>query len=314
MISNNMMLLTKEGYNCLEDLAETTESYIYDSKTYDTKIEKQGRINMYSINTSCVDELICDANNRFLTKRFHPVTQNTWKPLLWITQEDYIAVPINKNNTFPKMKKHKKIFEDWFEDKKFWDFVGYILDNFEMNGNRIYIKNTRDSKYKLHELKWDYKILKSTNKIVITSPALAYFLDFFSKEGHKFVLPNFVIDLPKNILTILLRYILRDAPSLNSEYQLYQHTDKKTIYYLATCVAKLYNTIYLINNNTVVNQRETFSLTYSKTIKSNSYGIYKDDILWYRVHSITQKPKMEVAYKIKNALDRVVINGVLLSI
>ena len=314
MVSQNMLLLTNCGYEEIKELQKEINVCLYDLKTYPTKIEKQGKINMYNVLTACSDSLLCDSNNMFLTRRFDIPSQNIWKPVLWITAQDFIAVPINQKSFLPKMKKHKKIFKEWFEDKKFWDFVGYILDDFKIISNRIYTKNTRDSKKKLNELKWDYKILKSTNEVVITSPALAYFLNFFKDDKHNFIIPYFVINLPKNILTILLRYIFNSASRLNSEYQLYQHTDKKTIYHLASCVAKLYNTIYLIHNNTVVNQKETFSLTFSKTIQNNAYGIYKDNYLWYKVNSIIQTLKMEESCKIKNSLNNIILNGVLLSI
>lgn len=313
MISEKMLLLTKDGYKHIFQL-ENTESNIYDKKTYPTKINRQGGLIMYNILSGCVDELICDSNNMVLTRRFDQPSNNVWKQILWINQNDFIGVPINKNSHMPKMKKYKKEFGIWFQDKKFWDFIGFILKDFKIVGNRIYIKTTRDSKIKLRDLKWEYKILKTTNESVITNEALSYFLNFFKEENHAFIIPNFVIDLPKNILTILLKYILRDSPRLNSEYQLYQHTDKKTIYHLAICVAKLYNTIYLINNNTVVNQRETFSLTYSKTIQNNAYGIYADDVLWYKVQGIIKTAKLEIGYKITNSLDKIIVNGVLLSI
>lgn len=314
MISEKMLLLTNNGYQKISDLSDTTESCIYDNKIHLTQVNRQGGLIMYNIISGCVDELICDSNNMVLTRRFDQPSNNIWKQILWLNQNDFIGVPINKKSNIPKMKKYKKEFEEWFKDKKFWDFIGFILKDFKIIGNRIYIKTSRDSKIKLHDLKLEYKILKSTNESVITNPALAYFLNYFKKEDHDFIIPSFVIDLPKNILNVLLKYILRDSPRLNSEYQLYQHTDKKTIYHLAICVAKLYNTIYLINNNTVVNQKETFSLTYSKTIQNNSYGIYADDILWYKVQGIVKTPKMEIAYKIKNSLDKIIINGILLSI
>lgn len=314
MISEKMLLLTDDGYKPLSNLSKNAQSYIYDNNTYLTQINKQGRLIMYQVMIDCVDELICDANNMFLTRRFDQPSQNIWKSILWLNKNDFIGVPINNKSDIPKMKKYKKEFDNWFQDKKFWDFIGFILRDFKIVSNRIYIKTNRDSKIKLKNLKWDYKILKSTNESVITNPALAYFLSFFKKDNHDFVIPKFVIDLPKNILTILLKYILRDAYRLNAEYQVYQHTDKITIYYLANCVAKLYNTIYIIKNNTVANQEETFSLTYSKTIQNNSYGIYSDNILWYRINGIIKTQKMEIGYKIKNPLDKVIINGVLMSI
>lgn len=314
MISGEMLLLTENGYKQIDTCSKELKNYIYDNNTYTTKIQRQGPLKMYYLCSGCVDEFICDSNNMFLTRRFDINSPSIWKQILWLDGNDYIGVPINKNNKFPKMKKYKKEFEIWFEDKKFWDFIGFILKDFSIIGNRVYIKTSRDSKYKLNELKWDYKILKSTNKTVITNPALSYFLNFFKKDGHDFIIPNFVIDLPKRILTILLKYILRDAPNINEQYQIYQHTDKATIYHLASCVAKLYNTIYLINNNTVPNQNQTFSLTYSKTIQNNSFGIYKDDVLWYKIDLIVKSSKSHIGYKIINSLDKIIVNGIILSI
>ena len=314
MISENMLLLTDNGYKKISEIQKETQVYTYDKKTYNTQVQRQGPLIMYNLCTPCSDNFICDGNNMFLTRRFNPLSQPTWKQILWLDGNDYIGVPINKNSELPKMKKYKKEFELWFQDKKFWDFIGFILKDFKIIGNRIYIKTNRDSKYKLHELKWDYKILKSTNETVITNQALTYFLKFFKEGEHNFIIPKFVIDLPKNILTLLLKYILRDAPNINTQYQVYQHTDKKTIYHLASCVAKLYNTVYLINNNTIANQQETFSLTYSKTIKNNLYGIYADDMLWYKIDLVVKTSKNYIAYKIKTPLDRIIVNGILLSI
>lgn len=314
MLSGEMLLLTENGYQQIDTCPKEIKNYIYDNNTYITKIQRQGPLTMYNLSIPCTEEFICDGNNMLLTKRFDISSPMIWKSILWLDGNDYVGVPINKNNIMPHMKKYKKEFEIWFQDKKFWDFVGFILKDFKIIGNRVYIKTNRDSKYKLHELKWEYKILKSTNETVITNAAFSYFLNFFCEEGHSFIIPKFVVDLPKNILTILLKYILRDSPNINTEYQVYQHTDRKTIYHLASCVAKLYNTIYLINNNTVSNQKETFSLTYSRTIKNNSFGIYENDMLWYRINLIVKTAQTKIAYKIKTPLDKIIVNGILLSI
>lgn len=316
MISGDNLLLTQKTYSPIKDLVGETRVDLgiefEKKKRLNSTIYQRSTGQLFSILAPCWDDLRCDMTHAFYTRRFDIEYPPTWKRLSQITANDFIGIPINLRNEVPKILKHKNVLENYLDDPLFWDTIGMNMGKSKLGKNMITIPNTYYNRVKIDRFKIPYKTVDKDLKL--TYPPLAYMLHLFQDDNGNLVLPSFIIDMSLKNLTHLLRYIIKESEPLNDEYSIFKTQNKETVFTFAACIAKMYNTVYIIEKNLVPNQKEEYICKFSQTIKNNFYGLYQNGFLWYKPYKICKNSYSEDLYNVRNQEGKIFINGTIITV
>lgn len=316
MLSGENLIYTTNSYspikNHVGEVKVDLGIELQKSKRLISTITKKSKGQLFSIFAPCWDNFKCDMSHCFYTKRFDEDYPPMWKKLSQITANDFIGLPINLKTEVPSLSRYKKELTQFMDDYIFWSFIGDVMGKCKVGKSLIIFPNTYSNKINLNRFKIDYRVLDKTIKM--TYEPLAYILHLFQDAEGNMILPSFIINMPKKNLTYLLRDTIKNSEVFNNEYQIFRTYDRQTAYIFAACIAKIYNTIYLINKNSIPNQRDEWLVTFSKKIKNNAYGIYDKGFLWYKPTKICKNSLAEDLYNIRNIEGKIFVNGTIITI
>lgn len=131
------------------------------------------------------------------------------------------------------------------------------------------------------------------------------FVKPFGKYAHGKKIPSFVFDLPvKQLKAFLDGYMAGDGCFTNKKFKA-TSVSRELIYGLAWCVAKVYKrpfSIYktkraetTVIEGRIVNQRDTYELTFNKENHVQDKAFYENGYVWYPFNKI-KKAENEVVY------------------
>lgn len=232
--------------------------------------------------------------------------KRTFSEPKWVEAKDlhptkhFVGFSENKNSNNP----HNITMEDaWLLGRYVAD--GYILDSKRSNRKNSYNNQVVYciGKAKLSEFKEkveSYKLGISEDRTVfkvrIIDTRLRELATLCGKGSENKEVPTFILDLPKEILAPFLDgYLSGDGSVKNGVYSA-TSVSRKLIYLLGQAVQKVYNTPYSITftkrptttiiEGRTVNQRDTWTVRFSKEVRKQNNGIYIDGMLWMPVKAI----------------------------
>lgn len=247
-----------------------------------------------------------------------------WKQAIDLTRNDYSGFPVNKKSVIPEWNgitfvwsdgrsdRHKNEISKYLENDNFWWIIGrYVADGYVRNNGGIILscgkkkleqfKNIADSlgiKYSFSEERTVYKFRYSLKEMEL-------FVKPFGKYAHGKKIPSFVFDLPvKQLKAFLDGYMAGDGCFTNKKFKA-TSVSRELIYGLAWCVAKVYKrpfSIYktkraetTVIEGRIVNQRDTYELTFNKENHVQDKAFYENGYVWYPFNKI-KKAENEVVY------------------
>lgn len=247
-----------------------------------------------------------------------------WKQAIDLTRNDYLGFPVNKKSVIPEWNgitfvwsdgrsdRHKNEISKYLENDNFWWIIGrYVADGYVRNNGGIILscgkkkleqfKNIADSlgiKYSFSEERTVYKFRYSLKEMEL-------FVKPFGKYAHGKKIPSFVFDLPvKQLKAFLDGYMAGDGCFTNRKFKA-TSVSRELVYGLAQCVAKVYKrpfSIYktkraetTVIEGRIVNQRDTYELTFNKENHVQDKAFYENGYVWYPFNKI-EKAENEVVY------------------
>lgn len=248
-----------------------------------------------------------------------------WVEMKDLTKEYYVGVSVNQKSKLPKWEGiscsgpwgHKTTKNDLnsfkaFENYNFWWLVGrylgdgWTVDSRKDNGTgdeRVVIccdkSEFTEIESRLEQLEWlNYSIAEegSIFKYHITNKELKRYLDQFDKGAHNKKLTNDIFDLPVNYLKSFVSGYLSADGSFNQKYYRATSVSEDLINGLSRVINKAYKaptSVYkTIRPETheidgrIVNQRDSYSLSFKKKVKPQDNAFYEDGYIWYPINSI----------------------------
>lgn len=247
-----------------------------------------------------------------------------WKQAIDLTRNDYLGFPVNKKSVIPewngitfvwsdgRSNRYKNEISKYFENDNFWWIVGrYVADGYVRNNGGIILscgkkkleqfKNIADSlgiKYSFSEERTVYKFRYSLKEMEL-------FVKPFGKYAHGKKIPSFVFDLPvQQLKSFLDGYMAGDGCFTNKKFKA-TSVSRELVYGLAQCVAKVYKrpfSIYktkraktTVIEGRIINQRDTYELTFNKENHVQDKAFYENGCVWYPFNKI-EKAENEVVY------------------
>ena len=289
-LTTNDLVLTEDGsYQKVYELHETN----YKSDLL--KIKTHG--NNKSINVT--------PNHPFLVKDKGYINASE------ITKNDYLGIPINKNEIIPSFKTiikdnqySEKEIETVLDDKDYWYLMGYFL------GDGWLIDSKKEIYFTINDNQVD-EVLPRLNKIIGLAKLnnsglnckkyvgrkqqLFEILTMFGKYAYGKFIPQFVHDAPKYLIEEFLKGYQRADGCITKDGINYTTISDDIAYGLQLLYAKLNikASIYYqkrpskkIIEGREVNQKNTYSINvYKQKNKSKNY-IFDTNYLWLRVNDI----------------------------
>ena len=236
-----------------------------------------------------------------------------WVEVKDLTKDHYLGLSINQKSELPVWDGYSNSWNTGYGDRtydtnlitpllennNFWWLIGrYVADGWTRSQGGIIIA-VPDVKLEELESKVDglfkYNISKegSVNKVHISVKELELFVKQFGYYAHgKKVSPE-VLSLPVELLKSFIEgYFSGDGSYIESK-KLYKCTSvsEELIYGIGQCVAKVYRRPYSIYKDIrpethfiegrVVNQRDTYSLTFKLETGKQDQAFYEDGHIWF---------------------------------
>lgn len=260
-----------------------------------------------------------------LTRSYDRVFSNpVWKQAIDLTRNDYLGFPVNKKSIIPEWNgitfvwndersdRHKNEILKYLENDNFWWLIGrYIADGYIRNNGGVILscgkKKIAEFKAVANELGINYTLSedRTVYRFHYSLKELELFVKHFGKYAFGKKIPSFIIDLPvKQLKAFLDGYMAGDGCFTNKKFKA-TSVSRELVYGLAQCVAKVYKrpfSIYktkraktTVIEGRVVNQRDTYELTFSKENHIQDKAFYENGYVWYPFNKI-EKAENEVVY------------------
>ncbi|MBO7735296.1 MAG: DNA (cytosine-5-)-methyltransferase [Methanobrevibacter sp.] len=247
-----------------------------------------------------------------------------WKQAVNLTRNDYLGFPVNKKSIIPEWNgitfvwsdgrsdRHKNEISKYLENDNFWWLIGrYVADGYIRNNGGVILscgkKKITEFKAVANELGINYSLSedRTAYKFHYSLKELELFVKSFGKYAFGKKIPSFIIDLPvKQLKAFLDGYMAGDGCFTNKKFKA-TSVSRELIYGLAQCVAKVYKrpfSIYktkraktTVIESRIVNQRDTYELTFNKENHIQDKAFYENGYVWYPFNKI-EKAENEVVY------------------
>lgn len=279
---------------------------------------------MIKLRTMMTEEIRCTDNHPFYArKRYRRENKRFFEAPTWIsakklTKDYYLGYPINQSEKYPEWKGvidnrwgHHKISNKlslFFPNKYFWYLMGrYIGDGWKREskyGNSIiicYSDRNKDAIFAaLENLEIHYNVeeCRTANKIHIHSNEMFEFVDRYGYYAHGKRIDRETLDLPKFLLEAFLDGYMDSDGCTDGKHRKITTVSRELAYNLMECVAKVYHApskLYYckrpkqtVIEGRVVNQRDTFSITWKQESNKQDKAFYEDGFIWYPIREVQQ--------------------------
>lgn len=233
-----------------------------------------------------------------------------------INAHDVIGCVVNNNSIIPAFDG----LEKYMNNKNFWWIVGrWVGDGWceyyePENRRRIKIccaktdKEVSDIETHLNGLiPYRKEENRTVFKFLLKDNSLYDFFQKFGKYANGKKIPQFVIDLPVELLTEFLNgYISADGhyQKLNNQFIL-SSVSRELIYGLQQCIHKAYKvpTTFAIRQENIdtiegrkVKRKESYIIKFHLDKRRNDRSFYENGYIWYWVYSVTKTEKYDDVY------------------
>ena len=336
--TKDTLVLTSTGYKNIIDV-EIGDLVLTHTNTYKKVTNKfdQGKKEIWNVKSPIFDDLKTTENHRFYVESKidgdkNNLTEPYWKECKDLTSNDYLGVAINQNSIIPKWDgidfkwgdgrktRHKNELSKYMDNNDFWWLIGrYIGDGWMRHQSGIIIcctnKNDKeliDISERLERLEINANVVRdgSTYKIHLPKKEIGLFVEQFGKYAHGKRLNNTILDLPVNLLESFIEgYFSADGHTLKSGLKRFTSVSRELIYGIAQCISKVYKVPYSIYKterpstciieNRVVNQKDTYQVTFkAEEIKRNKI-FYNNGYVWSKIIDVKNTLTNDSVYDIE---------------
>lgn len=257
-----------------------------------------------------------------------------WKPLKELSKDYYVGVAINQKSKLPDysipvaLTSNHLTPEDLsekFNNPNFWWLVGRYLgdgwtttykrkDRKNTHHNRVFICCSKTNEEELLEIQdkidglFDYRVSeeRTSYKFCISNISLYEYLQQFGKYAHGKELTNDIFDLPKHLLhSFLDGYISADGYTKANKVVV-SSVSEKLIYGIGQCIAKAYNRPYSVRKgkvsptkiieNRIVNQKDSYILSFKTTTDAQDKAFYENDYIWSPIKKLQIESYRDTVY------------------
>ena len=316
---------TKDGFKKIEDI-EIGEYVKSHDGTYNKVIQTMINKNNY------IFDINCSASHNINTTFNHPFyvlrnNQPQYVEVKDLTKDDYMMIPINKNENeiewsgVKYSNRLEKINKLPFDKKEFW----YLIGRFIGDGWIVRRKDRKDDisgikiccgKHELNDFQnkindvLPYTLVeeRTVYKLQFSNKELGVFCEQFGKGAKNKQIPQNILDLKKKYLYPLLDGIVDSDGCFTEKRYKVTSISKKLIYNIGELVLKLYKIpyhIYGINRpkkytieNRIVAQNKTYQITWGGNINKN-INYVDEDYLYSRIRNIKSRKELCDVYNIE---------------
>ena len=335
-LTGDSLILTDEGYKPIIDV--TTKNYVLSHDGNFHRIEAlmyQGKKEIFNIRTSGAVDINATGNHKFyVRKKYHKNGKKYFDEPKWVSVNEIISdkdgvymfsSPLIKKEVLPKWdgieisvnKTTKKIVNTLdVSDKTFWYLMGrfvgdgWLRKQYKKGENRnrytgiIICCNKNETNDLIDKIKgkFNYTISheKTVDKFHFTNTELGAFASQFGEYSYGKFLPDFVLNLPKDLLKEFINgYIESDGHFIKNTDDGYAITsiNLKLLYGISHCIEKVYNIpckIRKINDecerlieNRLCYQQKCYTLNFLLTPdETRTKHLVDDDYIWYPISKI----------------------------
>jgi Site-specific DNA methylase len=233
-----------------------------------------------------------------------------------LTKKDYLGIAINTDSKLPqwdgvednRFGHHKNVNEisKLFTNECFWYVIGrYIGDGWQRDDatHKGIIICSNDAKLQTLQTSLDncnlnYSVSneRTTNKVVICSKELFYFVQRYGKYAYGKRVDGETISLPINLLKFFLQGYIESDGCFSNGYYNATTVSRELAYGLAQCIEKVYKTpckIYFskrpekhIIEGRIVNQKDNWILSWKLDVCKQDKAFYENGYIWFPIKRI----------------------------
>lgn len=325
-VTGDTLIATAGGYKQIKEIKEG-EMVLTHANEY-KKVERfipQGKKEIWHINAMGTHGIDTTENHRYYARKKHrkghlgirTFTEPAWVECKNLNNNYYLGTPVNNNN-IP--------FEDSsidldFTDDTLWYLAGRYLGDGWTRERKDRATNVCGvviccGKHKANdfEKKIDNKYhytkseTRTTINYIFSSVAMT---KLFSMMGHGAAnkeIPPCFIDMPVEYLRKVMEgYFDSDGAKTQGLYKI-TTVSPKLVYSAAQAISKVYHrpvSVYTtkrpstcVIEGRIVNQRDTYQLTFKPNANKQDKAFYEDDYIWFPIRSVTNTHEMKDVYDI----------------
>ena len=325
-VTGDTLIATAGGYKQIKEIKEG-EMVLTHANEY-KKVERfipQGKKEIWHINAMGTHGIDTTENHRYYARKkyrkghlgIRTFTEPAWVECKNLNNNYYLGTPVNNNN-IP--------FEDSsidldFTDDTLWYLAGRYLGDGWTRERKDRATNVCGvviccGKHKANdfEKKIDNKYhytkseTRTTINYIFSSIAMA---KLFSMMGHGAAnkeIPPCFIDMPVEYLRKVMEgYFDSDGAKTQGLYKI-TTVSSKLVYSAAQAISKVYHrpvSVYTtkrpstcVIEGRIVNQRDTYQLTFKPNANKQDKAFYEDGYIWFPIRSVTNTHEMKDVYDI----------------
>ena len=325
-VTGDTLIATAGGYKQIKEIKEG-EMVLTHANEY-KKVERfipQGKKEIWHINAMGTHGIDTTENHRYYARKkyrkghlgIRTFTEPAWVECKNLNNNYYLGTPVNNNN-IP--------FEDSsidldFTDDTLWYLAGRYLGDGWTRERKDRATNVCGvviccGKHKANdfEKKIDNKYhytkseTRTTINYIFSSVAMA---KLFSMMGHGAAnkeIPPCFIDMPVQYLRKVMEgYFDSDGAKTQGLYKI-TTVSPKLVYSAAQAISKVYHrpvSVYTtkrpstcVIEGRIVNQRDTYQLTFKPNANKQDEAFYEDGYIWFPIRSVTNTHEMKDVYDI----------------
>ena len=325
-VTGDTLIATAGGYKQIKEIKEG-EMVLTHANEY-KKVERfipQGKKEIWHINAMGTHGIDTTENHRYYARKkyrkghlgIRTFTEPAWVECKNLNNSYYLGTPVNNNN-IP--------FEDSsidldFTDDTLWYLAGRYLGDGWTRERKDRATNVCGvviccGKHKANdfEKKIDNKYhytkseTRTTINYIFSSIAMA---KLFSMMGHGAAnkeIPPCFIDMPVEYLRKVMEgYFDSDGAKTQGLYKI-TTVSPKLVYSVAQAISKVYHrpvSVYTtkrpstcVIEGRIVNQRDTYQLTFKPNANKQDKAFYEDGYIWFPIRSVTNTHEMKDVYDI----------------
>lgn len=337
-------MLTNYGIKKIKDVS-VGDFVITHTNNYEEVLatRKTGTKTIFKVIGMGIDEIRCTENHKFYVRemtRYYPRLENgkrgncrkfsepKWVECKNLTKKHYLGIAINQKDVIPEWNgidfnwsdgrkpRHKNQLSKLMNNHSFWWIIGRYLGNgwIRSQGGIIICCSkgeTHEILPHLRNCELNYSISeeRTVNKIHIPLKEIELFVEPFGREAENKCIPNFVFDMPCELLKSLIDgFIGADGYAKDNLYKL-SSISRNLIYGMAQIVAKAFKTPYRIYKNKrkptviiegrVCSQKDGYELVFKTKKKKQDKAFYENGYIWFPIQSVENTNSIEDVYDIE---------------
>lgn len=305
------LVLTDNGYKQIQDITTSDKVWTHNSRyqpVISTSVSNTDQLVMVDMRGTL--PIRCTPNHQFYVKHRIKQRPREYSNAMWveakdIKKTDMVALPINNNNYIIEFNgiPTQNLYFWWIIGRYVGD--GWLKKRYDYRNDRVIticcnksetaeITNVLD---KLQTYNYWIDNERIVNRINIANKYLYEFLTMFGSGASGKFIPNFVMDLPVDLLSSFIDgYLSADGYVDKQGANNFKTVSKLLAFGMIQCIAKVYKqscsiTVIPAHKDVIegrlVDAKEKYTVSFYKHKTKKNSNFIEDNILWLFVRGIT---------------------------